>query len=110
MMCLRLGPRWMGAPGSCARQGVPAWSDKLRLSRKERCRIVRGAYGMREGSQVDKMRVLLLDDVFTTGATLDACARVLRKAGATRVVGLTVARVVPAWWSPGGQEPGAKTR
>ena len=85
--------------------------DKLKLSRKERWRIVRGAYGMREGSQVDKMRVLLVDDVFTTGATLDACARVLRKAGASRIVGVTVARVVPGWWSPSdGQEPGTKTR
>jgi ComF family protein len=85
--------------------------DKLKLSRKERWRIVRGAYGMREGSQVDKLRVILVDDVFTTGATLDACARVLRKAGASRIVGVTVARVVPAWLSPSsGQEPAEITR
>lgn len=68
--------------------------DKLRLSRKERWRVVRGAYAIREGSQVDKERVLLIDDVFTTGATLDACARALRHGGAARVAGLTVARVV----------------
>jgi ComF family protein len=85
--------------------------DKLKLSRKERWRIVRGAYGMREGSQVDKVRVLLVDDVFTTGATLDACARVLRKAGASRIVAVTVARAVPGWWSPsGGQVPETGTR
>ncbi len=69
--------------------------DKLRLSRPERWLTVRGAYAMRKGSRVDNLRVLLVDDVFTTGATLDACARVLRGAGAGRVVGLTVARAVP---------------
>jgi predicted amidophosphoribosyltransferase len=36
--------------------------------------------------------VVLIDDVMTTGATLDACARVLKAAGAERVFGLTFAR------------------
>jgi ComF family protein len=71
--------------------------DKLRLSRKERWRIVRGAYSTREGSQVDNLRVLLVDDVFTTGATLDACSRALKNSGAAHVAALTVARVVPDW-------------
>jgi competence protein ComFC len=66
--------------------------DKLRLTRRERWETVRGAYAAREGAQVDKLRVLLVDDVFTTGATLDACSRALRKAGAAQVLGLTVAR------------------
>jgi ComF family protein len=68
--------------------------DKLRLTRRERWETVRGAYTTREGAAVDKLRVMLVDDVFTTGATLDACSRALRGAGATRVVGLTVARAV----------------
>ena len=71
--------------------------DKLKLTRQERWRTVRGAYAMREGRRVDNRRVLLVDDVFTTGATLDACSRALRQAGAASIVGLTVARVVPDW-------------
>jgi len=71
--------------------------DKLKLTRRERWESVRGAYAIREGNRVDNLRVLLVDDVFTSGATLDACARALRRAGAARVVGLTVARVVSNW-------------
>jgi ComF family protein len=74
--------------------------DKLRLTRRERWETVRGAYATREGVQVDKLRVLLVDDVFTTGATLDACSRALRGGGAVQVVGLTVARAMPSSVAP----------
>src|ERR1700732_5486670 len=67
---------------------------RLVLSRKEHWDSVRGAYATREGVRVDNLRVLLVDDVLTTGATLDACSRALKKAGAATVLGLTVARVV----------------
>jgi len=69
--------------------------NQLRLTRRERWETVRGAYATHETAQVDNLRVLLVDDVFTTGATLDACARALKGAGAARVVGLTVARALP---------------
>lgn len=68
--------------------------DKRILTLEERWESVRGAFATRPGSQVDNLRVLLLDDVLTTGATLDACARALREAGAKSVVGLTVARAI----------------
>jgi ComF family protein len=72
-----------------------------RLTRHERWQTVRGAFATRSDAQVDKLRVLLIDDVFTTGATLDSCSRTLLEAGASRVIGLTVARVVPNWTSSG---------
>jgi len=72
---------------------------KLKLSRHERWQAARGAYATAAGCRFDNRRVLLIDDVFTTGATLDACARALRAAGAAHVAALTVARVVDAWTS-----------
>jgi competence protein ComFC len=74
---------------------------QLVLSRTEHWKSVRGAYATREGLKVDNLRVLLVDDVLTTGATLDACARALKKAGAAAVLGLTVARVRPPGQLPG---------
>lgn len=66
--------------------------EKHLLTLDERWESVRGAFATRPGSQVDNLRVLLVDDVMTTGATLDSCAKTLRDAGAKSVVGLTVAR------------------
>jgi predicted amidophosphoribosyltransferase len=66
--------------------------DKHILTFEERWDSVRGAFATRPGSKVDNLRVLLVDDVMTTGATLDAAARALRDAGAESVIGLTVAR------------------
>jgi ComF family protein len=65
------------------------------LGRKERARNVRGAFavGPRHAAALAGKRVVLVDDVLTTGATVDACARILRKAGALRVDVLTLARV-----------------
>jgi competence protein ComFC len=79
--------------------------NQLRLSRRERWETVRGAYATQETAKVDKLRVLLIDDVFTTGATLDSCSRALKAAGAARVVGLTVARAVARSPDP---EPGMR--
>jgi len=69
----------------------------LLLSRTERWKSVRGAYATPDGVRVDNLRILLVDDVMTTGSTLDACARALKKAGAASVTGLTAVRLVPGW-------------
>ena len=69
-----------------------AGSREHLLRTEERSERVRGAFVMRGGARVDNLRVLLLDDVMTTGATLEA--RALREAGARLAVGLTAARAV----------------
>ncbi|HWI27613.1 MAG TPA: ComF family protein [Stellaceae bacterium] len=57
-------------------------------------RNVRAAFALKPGRDVRGKRILLIDDVFTTGATVGECARVLRRAGATSVSVLTLARTV----------------
>jgi len=66
------------------------------LSAKARLRNVAGAFEIRESAhaQVNGRRYVLIDDVHTTGATLEACSRVLQRAGAEDVTALTLARVV----------------
>ena len=61
------------------------------LDAEARRRNVAGAFAA-EGRRVEGRRVLLIDDVMTTGATLDACAQALRQGGAVSVWALTFAR------------------
>jgi ComF family protein len=62
------------------------------LGAAARERNVRGAFALRSGRRVGGLRVVLVDDVLTTGATVAECARVLKRAGAARVDVLTLAR------------------
>ena len=54
----------------------------------------RGAFKLRKAGALDGRRIVLVDDVLTTGSTAEACARALRKGGAARIELLTFARVV----------------
>lgn len=65
-----------------------------RSGRTERRRNVRGAFALKRSRAVAGRRVLLVDDVLTTGATVSECARTLLDAGATAVDVLTLARTV----------------
>ena len=55
----------------------------------------RGAFAVVEAGAVQGRAIVLVDDVMTTGATLSACARALKRAGAAHVMGLTLARATP---------------
>jgi ComF family protein len=60
--------------------------------REERLENLRDAFSLRRGSDVDGLALALVDDVLTTGSTAHACAEVLKEAGASAVVVITVAR------------------
>lgn len=63
------------------------------LSRTQRQMNLRDSFAVRKPEQIRGKRILLIDDVFTTGATLRAATSCLKKAGAEQVIALTVARV-----------------
>ena len=73
------------------RRVVPTLTQ-TKLTREERLANVRNAFAMRNGQRLNGQRIVLVDDVFTTGATTGACAGVLRAAGAGEVCVWTVAR------------------
>lgn len=83
------------------RAGLPVWAclertryttTQTRLDRYERMENLRGAFRVRQNQRVQGRHVILVDDVLTTGSTVDECARVLREARAASVRVVTVAR------------------
>lgn len=63
------------------------------LDEQERQKNLKGSFSVRRPDQVKAKHILLIDDVFTTGATLRAAARALKEAGTAHVSVLTLARV-----------------
>lgn len=92
------------AHGVSERFGVPLCYDNLvrtrptrpqvELSGRERAENVRGAFALLRPVEVADRKVLLIDDVLTTGATMNECAGVLKYAGAASVTVLTLARTL----------------
>lgn len=73
------------------------WTESQgHLSRKHRKLNVKGAFQVPDNLayRLSRKRVILVDDVLTTGATIDECAKILKKAGAWEVYVMTVGRVV----------------
>ena len=70
-----------------------AGPHQMNLAFKERQQNVRGAFAMQKGITMNGARLLLIDDVKTTGATLEECAKILRKAGAAEIYAAVVVKV-----------------
>ena len=73
-------------------QRVRFTTTQTAFDRSERMQNLRNAFRLRKNADVRKSRVLLIDDVLTTGSTLSECARVLKEAGAQSVYAATAAR------------------
>jgi predicted amidophosphoribosyltransferase len=71
-------------------------ASQVGLSPEQRRRNVAGAFKIDKprAAGVKAKKIVVIDDVITTGATVEACARVLKRAGAARVDVLALARVV----------------
>jgi ComF family protein len=67
---------------------------QTQLSEEERRRNVRAAFSLKTPHTVARRTVLVLDDVYTSGATVNECSRVLKQSGAKAVYVLTLARAV----------------
>jgi len=67
--------------------------DQTRLSPQEREKNVRGAFVVIEPERINGKKIILVDDVITTGATLSECAWMLKQAGAEKILGMTIAVV-----------------
>lgn len=68
--------------------------SQIHLGKKERESNVRGAFEVTHPEKISDRKIILVDDVYTTGSTVRECARVLMKNGATSVAVLTLARAV----------------
>ncbi len=68
--------------------------SQVGLSRKERLLNVQDAF-LADPSFVKDKNILIVDDVITTGSTIEACAKALKDAGAKVIVGLSIARALP---------------
>ena len=70
--------------------------SQIGLSRHQRRENMRGAFAVARPELIREREILVVDDVFTTGTTVSECARVLRRAGASKVFVATVARTLKA--------------
>jgi ComF family protein len=71
-----------------------ATSPQTALSGTERRKNLTGAFSLRSPEQIRDKTIVLVDDVFTTGSTVNECAKVLKKAGAKRIEVFTLARAL----------------
>lgn len=73
-------------------QRIKATESQGHKNRKERFDNLRGAFALKKDMNIKGKSIILIDDVFTTGATVETCAKLLKKSGAAKVFVVTLAR------------------
>jgi len=68
---------------------------QVELSEKERKENIKEVFIIRNREKILGKKILLVDDVYTTGSTMEECSQVLKKAGAKEVIGIVIARAAP---------------
>jgi ComF family protein len=84
--------RQLAVPLVAALERTRSTITQTAYDRAERMENLRDAFRLRKNMNVRELRVLLIDDVLTTGSTLSECARILKEAGAISVYAATAAR------------------
>ncbi|HUU85373.1 MAG TPA: ComF family protein [Phycisphaerae bacterium] len=84
--------RATGLPDPALLRRVRGGPSQIGLTRAQRVKNVRGAFGLARGVKLNGAVVCLVDDVTTTGATLLECARILKRAGAAKVFAAVVCK------------------
>jgi ComF family protein len=65
---------------------------QMELSKQEREGNIKGVFEITNAEKIKNKKILLVDDVYTTGATMEECAKILKKSGVQKVFGVVVAR------------------
>lgn len=68
---------------------------QIELSAAERKENIKGAFSIKNGDLIKNRKIVLVDDVYTTGSTMEEAAKILKKAGAKEVIGIVIARAEP---------------
>ena len=89
-----LGKAWGISDDPVVLRRIRATHPLKGMNQGERRRAVAGAFAVTDGRAIDGRTIVLIDDVLTTGSTAEACAKVLRRAGARRIELVCWARVV----------------
>lgn len=103
----RSRPEWKLQAAHGVMRRVRDTESQFALTPRGRRRNLKGAFAIQDGAVLAGREVLLVDDIYTTGATARECARVLRRTGATKVWVATLARaqreMVEFWDTEQGQ-------
>jgi len=68
---------------------------QVELSEDERRENIKGVFSIKNKELIINKKILLVDDVYTTGSTMAECARVLKEAGTRKIIGIVIARAQP---------------
>lgn len=81
-------------PLSTALIKIKETRPQMELNKQERIENIKECFKIENGKEIENKIILLVDDVYTTGTTMDQCAKVLKEKGAREVWGLTIAREI----------------
>jgi len=68
---------------------------QIELSENKRRNNLLGVFDCQNQQKIKNKNILLIDDIYTTGSTIKECAKVLKNAGAKKIIGVVIARAIP---------------